>query len=53
VRVGAEGPLLFAGGVARNPAMRRLIQDGYSGPVTAAEEPQLIGALGAALHGLS
>ncbi len=51
-RVGAQGPLLFAGGVARNPAMRTLIHEGYGGEVVAAQEPQLVGALGAALHGM-
>jgi predicted CoA-substrate-specific enzyme activase len=50
-RVGAAGPLLFAGGVAHNPAMRRLIAQGYGGPVVTASQPQLVGALGAALHG--
>lgn len=51
-RVGASGPLVFAGGVARNPAMRRLVEDGYAGPVQTAAAPQLVGAYGAALHGL-
>lgn len=52
-RVDAAGPLLFAGGVARNPAMRRLIADGYGDPLLDVEDPQVVGALGAALHGLA
>lgn len=52
-RVGAEGSLLFAGGVARNQAMRRLIEAGYGGTVVIVPQPQLVGALGAALHGLA
>ncbi len=51
-RVDAAGPLLFAGGVARNPAMRRLVADGHQGPLLTVTEPQLVGAVGAALHGL-
>jgi predicted CoA-substrate-specific enzyme activase len=50
-RVGADGPLLFAGGVAHNVAMRRLVTDAYGGRVIVAAQPQLVGALGAALHG--
>lgn len=50
-RVGARGELLFAGGVANNEAMCRLIAEGYGGSVIAAREPQVVGALGAALHG--
>ncbi|MBM3146979.1 MAG: hypothetical protein FJ000_03685 [Actinobacteria bacterium] len=50
---GARGPLLFAGAVARDPAMRRLVDEGYDGPVLVVAEPQLVGAHGAALHGLT
>jgi len=51
-RVDATGPLLFAGGVARNQAMWCLVASGYDGPLLSVSEPQLVGALGAALHGL-
>lgn len=51
-RAGAEGPLVFAGGVAMNPAMHSLIADAYDGTVLVPADPQLIGALGAALHGM-
>ncbi|HEY3317618.1 MAG TPA: acyl-CoA dehydratase activase [Coriobacteriia bacterium] len=48
-RVCPSGPLVFAGGVARNPAMARLIADGFDGEVLVPEECQTVGALGAAL----
>jgi len=48
-RVGAQGPLVFAGGVARNPAMVALITQGYAGEVLVPAEAQLVGAYGAAL----
>jgi len=48
-RVGAQGPLVFAGGVARNPAMVALIIQGYAGEVLVPAEAQLVGAYGAAL----
>ncbi len=51
-RLGARGPLVFAGGVAKNPAMVRLLADGFVGLVIVPEESQTVGALGAALHGL-
>lgn len=48
-RVGASGPLVFAGGVARNGAMVALIREGYAGEVLVPESAQSVGALGAAL----
>jgi (R)-2-hydroxyacyl-CoA dehydratese activating ATPase len=48
-RVGASGPLVFAGGVARNSAMRTLIAGAFEGDVIVPDEPQLVGALGAAM----
>jgi predicted CoA-substrate-specific enzyme activase len=48
-RVGAAGPLVFAGGVAKNAAMVELIRSGFSGEVLVPEEAQTVGALGAAL----
>jgi len=51
-RIGATGPLVFAGGVAKNEAMVRLIREGFDGEVLVPEESQTVGALGAALsHG--
>ena len=49
-RVRAEGPLVFAGGVAKNAAMVELMRAGFSaGEVLVPEEAQTVGALGAAL----
>ena len=48
-RVDAQGPLVFAGGVAKNPAMVDLITAGFSGEVVVPEEAQIVGAYGAAL----
>jgi len=48
-RVGAGGPLVFAGGVARNPAMVELVRAGFAGQVLVPAEAQTVGALGAAL----
>jgi (R)-2-hydroxyacyl-CoA dehydratese activating ATPase len=50
-RVGAEGPLVFAGGVARNPAMVALVRQGFAGDVLVPAEAQIVGAYGAALSG--
>ncbi|NLT34841.1 MAG: 3-hydroxyacyl-ACP dehydratase [Gaiellales bacterium] len=52
-RVNAQPPLVFAGGVAKNPAMARLITWGFAGEVLTPTDSQLVGALGAALHGQS
>jgi len=49
-RLRAEPPLLFAGGGALNPALVELIAAGFDGEVLVAPEPQLVGALGAALY---
>lgn len=48
-RIGAAGPLVFAGGVAKNAAMVELIRDGFAGEVFVPDEAQTVGALGAAL----
>ena len=45
----AAGPLVFAGGVAKNAAMVELICSGFEGEVRIPEEAQTVGALGAAL----
>ena len=50
-RVGAGAPLVFAGGVANNPAMVELIRAGFDGEVFVPSEAQLVGAHGAALSG--
>jgi predicted CoA-substrate-specific enzyme activase len=50
-RVGATGPLVFAGGVAKNVAMVEFIAAGFDAQVLVPEECQTVGALGAALQG--
>lgn len=56
-RVGAAGPLVFAGGVAKNPAMVELIRRGFVGEVVVPGEngtdSQIVGAYGAALCALA
>jgi predicted CoA-substrate-specific enzyme activase len=52
-RIGAKGPLVFAGGVAKNDAMVELIRDGFSGGVLVPDEQQTVGAFGAALSHVS
>jgi (R)-2-hydroxyacyl-CoA dehydratese activating ATPase len=51
-RVGAAGPLVFAGGVACNPAMVAAIRDGFKGDVLVPARAQTVGAYGAALSAL-
>lgn len=48
-RIGAAGPLVFAGGVARNGAMADLVRCGFDGQVLVPAKAQTVGALGAAL----
>jgi sugar (pentulose or hexulose) kinase len=50
-RVGADPPLLFAGGVAYNSCVRKIRQEQLEHPVTLPENPGMVEALGAALHG--
>ncbi|PIX19389.1 MAG: 3-hydroxyacyl-ACP dehydratase [Deltaproteobacteria bacterium CG_4_8_14_3_um_filter_51_11] len=48
-RVSAARPLVFAGGVALNPCMIKLLEEAMDSPVNVPEQPQMMGALGAAL----
>jgi (R)-2-hydroxyacyl-CoA dehydratese activating ATPase len=48
-RISAPGPLIFAGGVAKNTAMVELVRAGFAGEVIVPDEAQTVGALGAAL----
>lgn len=50
-RLGWEAPVVFSGGVARNPFVVELLSERLGVPVGATEHPDLLGALGAALHG--
>jgi predicted CoA-substrate-specific enzyme activase len=48
-RVSVEVPIVFAGGVARNVCMRRLLEKTLEKKITIPEDPQMVGAYGAAL----
>jgi predicted CoA-substrate-specific enzyme activase len=48
-RVSDDNAIVFAGGVAKNPCIRRLLEETLKRPVLVPEDPQMIGALGAAL----
>lgn len=48
-RVGVHPRLVFAGGVAQNPCLQQLFAEALGVPPTVPAEPQLVGALGAAL----
>ena len=50
-RVGVVEPVLFAGGVAHNPCVRALLEEHLGVSVIVPDQPDLVGALGAALHG--
>ena len=49
---GAAPPLLLSGGVARSEAVRRFLGEALGSEVRVPEDPQLMGAYGAALLGL-
>jgi predicted CoA-substrate-specific enzyme activase len=49
-RVGASFPLVFAGGVAHNPCAVRLLEEQLGQPVIVPPNPDMVGAIGAALH---
>jgi predicted CoA-substrate-specific enzyme activase len=49
-RVGVQERFVFAGGVARNPCLQQLFAESLGVPLTVPDEPQIVGALGAALH---
>jgi predicted CoA-substrate-specific enzyme activase len=50
-RVGKAPPVLFAGGVARNPCVVKLLQESLNSQLIIPEDPDMLGAHGAALHG--
>ena len=49
-RVGIEERFVFAGGVAHNPCLQRLFAEALGVPLSVPPDPQIVGALGAALH---
>jgi predicted CoA-substrate-specific enzyme activase len=51
-RVGKREPMVMTGGVARNPAAVRHIEDALGCKLILPEQPQIAGALGAALFAL-
>jgi predicted CoA-substrate-specific enzyme activase len=48
-RVGVEKEVVFAGGVARNPCLKALLEERLGYPLLVPDNPQIVGALGAAL----
>jgi predicted CoA-substrate-specific enzyme activase len=48
-RVSYDGNILFAGGVAKNSCMCRLLEDALEQKITVPQNPQMVGALGAAI----
>jgi len=48
-RVGVEPPVVLCGGVARNVCIRALLERRLGVELLVPEEPQIVGALGAAL----
>jgi (R)-2-hydroxyacyl-CoA dehydratese activating ATPase len=48
-RVGVEREVVFAGGVARNPCLASLLEKRLGLPLLIPDDPQIVGALGAAL----
>jgi len=48
-RVSDEEPIIFAGGVAKNPCIHQLLELSLDRKITIPENPQMVGALGAAL----
>ncbi len=48
-RVSSEGPIVFSGGVAKNPCIKDLIFKKLKRKVITPDDPQMTGALGAAL----
>ncbi|MFN2225624.1 MAG: acyl-CoA dehydratase activase [Anaerolineae bacterium] len=49
-RVGVQERFVFAGGVAQNPCLARLFGEALGVAPTVPDEPQIVGALGAALY---
>lgn len=48
-RVGVESPVVLAGGVARNPCIRALLERRLGVSLLVPDDPQIVGALGVAL----
>jgi predicted CoA-substrate-specific enzyme activase len=50
-RVGVTPPVLLVGGVAHNSCIKSLLEESLGEPVLVPAQPDLVGALGAALYG--
>lgn len=48
--MGVRERFVFAGGVAHNPCLRRLLAEELDVPLTVPHSPQTVGALGAAVY---
>lgn len=51
-RVGLEPGYMMTGGVAQNPGVVKVLEEQLKAPLFISEEPEIVGALGAALYGL-
>ena len=51
-RVGLEPGYMMTGGVAKNPGMVQVLEEQLKAPLFISEDPEIVGALGAALYGL-
>ena len=51
-RVGLEPRFMMTGGVAKNPGVVKVLEEQLKAPLFISEEPEIVGALGAALYGL-
>lgn len=51
-RLAVSGPLVFSGGVARNPCIRKLLKSELKLEILVADEPDMLGAIGAALYAI-
>ncbi|MFO7982540.1 MAG: acyl-CoA dehydratase activase [Desulfuromonadales bacterium] len=49
-RIGPQDHVVFTGGVANNRLLADILADKIGRPVTVPEQPEIIGAIGAALH---
>ena len=50
-RVGLEPRYMMTGGVAKNPGVVKVLEEQLKAPLFISEEPEIVGALGAALYG--
>lgn len=48
-RISSEGDIAFTGGVAKNPCLKKLLENKLSRKIHVPDDPQLVGAFGAAL----